>query len=317
MTGSFTQKQLRATFTLTNSNAVFVGANGAVLGNVLQLSGLRMSAVIEGSGFPSFPNATLRIWGMAQADMNALAVQVVSGGKTGWLPNTVLIEANSGDGWAAVFAGNIRTAGPDYKGIPDVPFVCTSQTKSYDLANPATPTSFPGSASVFDIISVIAAKMGTTAVNHGVTTVTSGATYFPQASAEQLRQVCYHYDIDPVFSPDNRTVTVTPKGQADFSTPFVLSPSSGLIGYPEVQGNGFISVRSLFNPAFQVKSPITIQGCDVVVDATLTSVKTLNSTANGDWLVTAIVNTLEASKPDGLWQSDMVLYPPNVTAVST
>jgi hypothetical protein len=314
---SFTQKQLRASFTLTNSNAVFTGVNGAVLGNVLMLSGLRMSAVIEGSGLPSFPNCTLRVWGMNQADMNALAVQTVSGGKTGWLPNTMLIEANSGNGWAAVFAGNILTAEPDYDAMPDVPLVVTSTSKSFTLVNPATPSSFPGSTAVFDIISVIAAKMGITPINNGVTTVTSGATYYPQASGVQLRQVCKAFSIDPVFSPDGYTVTVSPQGQADHSTPFVLSPSSGLVGYPKVKANGFIGVRSLFNPAFHVKSPITIQGSDVVVDATLTSVKSLNSLANGDWVVTAIVNTLEALKPDGAWFSDMILYPPSVTAVST
>jgi hypothetical protein len=312
---SFTAKQLRVTFTLTNSNAVFVGAQGAVLGNNLQLTNLRMSAIIKGAGFPSFPEMTLKIYGMNQADMNALAVQVVSSGKTGWLPNTVLVEANSGNGWAAAFAGNILTAAPDYAGMPDVPLVVTSMSKSYDLVNPATPSSFPGGTAVFDIISVIAAKMGITPINNGVTTVTSGATYYPQASAVQLRQVCKAFNIDPVFSTDGLVVTVTPKGQADSTTPFILSPTSGLQGYPTPQANGFLAVRSLYNPVFHVKSPITIQGSDVVIDTGVPT--TLNSLANGDWLVTTITNTLEALKPDGAWFSDMILYPPNAPAVAT
>jgi hypothetical protein len=314
---SFTAKLLRVTFQLTNSNAVFVGANGAVLGNTLQIAGLRMSAVIKGAGFPSFPEMTLKIFGMEQADMNALAVQVVSSGKTGWLPNTVLVEANSGNGWAAAFAGNILTAAPDYASMPNVPLVVTSMSKSYDLVNPATPTSFPASAAVFDIISVIAAKMGINAINNGVTTVTSGATYFPQASADQLRKVCFAYDIDPVFSTDGLVVTVTPKGQSDATAPFVLSPTSGLQGYPTPQANGFLAVRSLYNPAFHVKSPIVVQGSDVVLDQTLKGSTTLNSIANGSWIVTAITNTLEASVPDGSWFSDMILYPPNAPAVGT
>jgi hypothetical protein len=305
---TYTVKQLRATFTLNGSNAVFA-QTGA---NVLTVAGLRMSAVIKGSGFPSFPEATLRVWGMAQQDMNALSVVKVDSGKTGFLPNTVLIEANSGQGWAAAFAGNIQTAGADYSSAPDVCLSVTSMTKSYDLANPATPSAFPVSTSVFDIISVIAAKMGITAINNGVSVSTGGPTYYPQASADQLRAVCTAYNLDPAFSSDGFTVIVSPKGQADASTPFVLTPSSGLVGYPQAQGNGFIAVRSIYNPVFHVKSPITIQGSDVVVDPNLPA--TLNSLANGNWVVSAITNTLEALKPDGAWFSDMVMYPPNTTA---
>jgi hypothetical protein len=305
---SYTVKQLRATFTLNGSNAVFA-QSGA---NVLTVSGLRMSAVIKGSGFPSFPEATLRVWGMAQQDMNALAVVVVNSGKTGFLPNTMLIEANSGQGWSAAFAGNILTAGADYSSVPDVCLVATSQTKSYDLANPATPSSFPVATDVFDIISIIAAKMGITAINNGVSLSTARPYYAPYASADQLRAVCAAYNIDPVFSSDGFTVTVSPKGQADTSLPFTLTPTSGLVGYPQAQGNGFIAVRSVYNPTFHVKSPITIADSDVVVDPTLPS--TLNSKANGNWVVTSITNTLEALKPDGLWFSDMVMYPPNAPA---
>ena len=317
--GSFTAKQLRVTFTLTNSNAVFVGANGAVLGNKLTLTGLRMIAVIRGAGFPSFPEATLKIYGMTQGDMNALAVQTVSAGKTGWLPNTVLIEANSGNGWAAAFAGNIRTAGPDYSAIPNVPLVITAMNQSYTLINPATPSSFPGSTSVFDIISVIAIKMGITAINNGVTISTSGPTYYPQASGEQLRAVCRAFNIDPVFDSDSNTTTVTvsPRGQASFGASQILSPTTGLVGYPQPQANGFLSVRSLYNPAFRVKTPITIEGSDVVIDATLTASTQLNSIANGNWVVTAITNTLEAFVPGGAWFSDMILYPPNAPTVGT
>lgn len=309
---SFTEKQLRATFTLNNSNAVFAGTNK----NVLTLTGLRMSACIVGSGFPAWVSATLRIFGMAQADMNALAVQTVSAGKTGWLPNTVLIEANStGDdnGWSAVYAGNLLTAAPDYARMPDVPLVVTTMQAAYDLVNPSTPTSFPPGAAVADIVSTIVAKMNRAFVNDGVTAVSPGAIYVPYASADQLRTVCAAFDIDPVFSADDRVITITPKGQTSSGAPWILSPTSGLVGYPKPIANGFIEVRSLFNPAFNLKSKITIQGSDVVVDPTTT----LNSLANGDWCVTALTNSLESLVPDGLWYSDMTLYPPSVTAVTT
>jgi hypothetical protein len=293
---------------------VFAGTNS----NVLQLAELRMSACIVGAGFPAWVSATLRIFGMAQADMNALAVQTVSSGKTGWLPNTVLIEANStGDdnGWSAVYAGNLLTAAPDYSRAPDVPLVVTTMQGAYDLVNPATPTSFPPGAAVADIISTIVAKTNRAFVNDGVTAVSPGAVYYPYASLDQIRSACAAFDIDPVFSADDRVVTITPKGQPDSDAPWILSPTSGLVGYPKPLANGFLEVRSLFNPVFHIKSKITIQGSDVVIDPTVPS--TLNSLANGDWVVTAITNSLDALVPDGQWFSDMILYLPSVTAVST
>ncbi len=309
---SFTAKQLRVTFRLNNSNAVFVGADGVRLGNSLQLAGLRMSAEIIGAGMPAWQSATLKIWGMAQADMNALAVQTIANGKTGYLPNTVLIEANSGNGWSAAFSGNIMIAAPDYAAAPDVPLVVAAQYALFDSVNPATPTSFPGSASVADIISVIVSKMNRSFINNGVTAITSGATYYPQAITEQLRVICRAYDIDAVFSPDDTLVTISPVGQADVTTPFVLSPSSGLVGYPTPQANGLVSVRSLYNPIFHKKSPITIRGSDAVISQGVPI--TYNSIANGDWIVCSITNTLEVSKPDGAWFSDMAMYPAADTA---
>lgn len=304
---SFTLKQLRVTFTLNNSNAVFVGSSGAAQGNTLQLTGLRMSATIEGSGSPAWLNATLLVYGMNQADMNALAVQTIANGKTGYLPNTVLIEANSGSGWSAVFSGNILTAAPDYGTMPDVPLIVVAVTAAFDSVNPATPTSFPASAAVADIISVIVSKMNRAFVNNGVTAVTSGATYYPQSLTEQLRAVCKAFDVDPVFSGDDTLVTISPIGQSDAAVPFVLSPSTGLVGYPTPQANGLVLVRALFNPVFHKKSPITIQGSDAVISQGVPV--TYNSIANGDWIVCSITNTLESSKPDGAWFSDMVMYP--------
>jgi hypothetical protein len=318
MTLIYSQKQLRVTFTLTQSNASFVGVSGEAQGNTLQLSGLRMSAIIKGAGYPAWTEASIRIYGMAQADMNALAVQTVSRGKTGFLPNTVLIEANSGSGgWTAAYAGNILTAAPDYSAAPDVPLEIVSRAGLYDSVNPATPTSFPQSVSVYNVLSTITAKMNLASVNNGVTSVTSGAVYRPESLTDQLRAICQAYAIDPVYSADGHTITFSPQGSADLSEPLVLTPTTGLVGYPVPQANGFIAVRSLYNPALHVKSALTIADSDAVIDSSAGFPTTLNSLANGSWVVTAITNILEAQKPDGAWFSDLVLYPPFAVATPT
>jgi hypothetical protein len=304
-------KQLRVTFTLGNSNAVFPGAPAGANANVLQLTGLRMSCVAVGGGYPAWPSATLKIYGMAQADMNALAVQQVDYAKVGYLPNTVLVESNAGKGWSAVYAGAIVTAAPDYSTQPDVPLVVTSMWGVYDSVNAATVTSFPSATDLATVLEVIIAKMGQTFINAGVTGQTSSKVYYTSSLTEQLRDVCAHYNLDPSPSADNTSITVTPKGDADSSAPYVLSPQYGLVSNPTPQANGLLSVRALYSPTFHVKSPITIDGSDTVIDNNGVPT-TLNSSANGDWFVCSITNTLEALTPNGAWFSDMLLSPPSL-----
>jgi len=302
---------MRVTFTLNGSNAVFPGTTA----NQLQLTGLRMSATIVGGGYPAWPSATIKIYGMALKDMNALAVQVVEFGKTGYLPNSVLVEANGGDGWAAAYAGNILTAATDYSAQPDVPLVVTSMWGVYDSVAPATITNFPSSAAVADVLSVIIGKMGQAFINNGVTGSTGGAVYYSGSLTDQLRAVCAAYNLDPTPNGTNTGITVSPKGQPDSDAPIILTPQTGLVANPVPQANGRLTARALYNPAYHVKSSVTIQGSTSVIDNNGVPTS-LNSTANGEWFVSSVTNTIEALTPNGAWFSDLLLSPPSL-AVAT
>lgn len=299
---------MRVTFTLTNSGASFAGSNGS---NVLTLTGLRMRAVIKGAGVPAFPEATVKIYGMAQADMNALAIVQVDGGQPGYFFNSVRVEANSSgqpDGWSTVFAGQIITAGPDYDAAPNACLNVTAVTGGFDLLNPASPTSYPGTATVDSIVSTIAQKLGAGYQNNGVTTSLT-RSYFAGTLSDQLRTVAQHANIDFTWDQNQNLIIITPKGGALSIAKFTLSPSSGLVGYPKVLGNGYIQVRSFYNPAFRTKAPITIQGSDVVVDTQPGFSKALNSAADGDWIIGPLTNTIDALEPNANWFTDMTCYP--------
>lgn len=299
---------MRVTFTLNNSKAVFAGTNK----NVLTLTGLRMRAIIKGAGIPAFPEATLKIYGMAQADMNALAVVVVDGGKPGYFQNSVLIEANSSGtptGWSTVFAGQIMTAGPDYDAAPNVCLDVSAITGGFDLLNPAQPTSYPGVATVDSIVSTIAQKLGTAYQNSGVTgTLTK--QYLAGTLTNQLKKVAAAANIDVTWDQNQNLIIISPKGIAANIQRFTLSPSSGLVGYPKVLGNGYIQVRSFYNPAFRTKAPLTIVDSDVVVDTSPGFSKDLNSAANGDWIIGPLTNTIDQLEPNANWFTDMTCYPP-------
>lgn len=299
---SFTVKNLRVTFTLTNSNAVFPGTTA----NQLQVSGLRMSAVIKGSGLPAFPEASLRIYGLAQQDMNALAVVPVQGGKPEFSFNTVQIEADSGNGFTFIFSGQIFQAGPDYSNAPDVCLFVHAQSAGFDQLTAANPTAYPGVANVADIVANLASKMSMAFENDGVTGTLTGR-YYSGTLADQLRDVCQEANIN--FAMENQNLLViSPAGLARTNIQaWVLTPTSGLVGYPEVLGNGYLNVRSEFNPAFRQNGPVTIKGSDVVIDPLLP--KTLNTLADGDWIIGPLTHLLECQKPGGAWFTDMRLYP--------
>lgn len=306
-TNSYTVKNLRVTFTLTNSNAVFPASPGQSA-NQLQVQGLRMSAVIKGSGVPAFPELSLRIYGLSPQDMNALAVVQVQGGKPEFNFNTVQVEADSGDGFTFIFSGQIFQAGPDYSGVPDVCLFVHAQSAGFDQLSPANPTAYSGVANVADIAANLASKMSMAFENDGVTGTLTNA-YYSGTIASQLRKLCQDANIVHAIENQNLLV-ISPFGVARKNVQaWVLTPTSGLNSYPEVLGNGYLNVRSLFNPAYRMNGPITIKDSDVVIDPRLP--KTLNSLADGDWIIGPLTHTLESQKPGGLWHTDMKLYPPN------
>lgn len=303
MSGSFTAKNLRFTFTLS-TNSKFAGLN-----NTLVISGLRAVASINFASPPSFPSANIRVYGLSQADMNAL-----TGLNTGVLaqtPNTILVEADSGSGFIAVFAGQMITAVPDYNSAPDVSFVIFAQLLGYELLNPGTPTSFTVPATFEQVITTIAAKMGRKVINEGVEGSFSGPVYFANSPAEQLRRACYKAGIayytdtglsnagnSPADNAPLGTIVIAPLGKSRDLPKFKLTPNNGIVGYPTLNSVNLIEVRSVFNPALRYGAPVTIG------ESTQIGV-------NGDWNIYECTHDLSSLMPDGPWFTRFTAQPAN------
>jgi hypothetical protein len=295
---SFTVKQLRVTFNLS-TNAVFQGTAS----NTLVLTGLRVSANVRGYGFPSFPEMDLSVYGMKQADMQALSALAFNPLEV--VRNTVTLEANAGNGWAQIYAGQICSAFIDYSAAPEVPLRVSARVLFLESLAAAPAVSYTGPTDVATMCNNIAGKVGYSFVNTGVTAQLSNP-YCTGTVAEQLRNIALNAGID--CYTDNNQIEICPKGQPRALPSFALTPQSGLVGYPLPDSRGYIHVRALFNPAFRYGAPITISGSDVVIDQKVP--KTLNSRADGSWMIGWLSHTLEALKPNGAWFTDMLLYPP-------
>jgi hypothetical protein len=296
---SYTQKLLRVTFTLTNG-AVFEGGGG---GNQLVLSGLRIVACVEGAGFPAWPDCDIAIYGMKQADMNTLSSLAVNLEQVN--RNEVLLEANSGSGWGAVFSGDIVNAWVDYSGAPEVCLRLHGRVL-YLASLTATPAvSYPGPTDVVQILTNLASKVGYALENNGVSVQLSNP-YCAGTVGDQIRQICEAANITPYFN--NNTLSICPKGQARDGVPFMLTPQSGLVGYPVAESRGYLQTRALYHPAYHQGGKVTIQGSQTVIDANQNPA-VYNLRADGQWYIGTIRHTLESVKFGGAWFTDMLLQP--------
>ncbi len=300
---TFTVKQLRYTFTLSNG-ATFAGSNN----NTLVLTGLRSRAAIQGSGMPAFPYAEMKIYGVFQSDMNALIALAFQ--TEGLQRNSILVEANSGSGWSSVFAGQIITAQPDYAAFPEVSLAVTARVLQYESIAPTAPTSFPGVTDVATVISAIALKMGSAFLNNGVTG-TLASPYFDGVGTDQLREACKAANIACYQEGVNQsnslvtTIVISPLGTARADLPiFQLSEANGLVGYPSRDSRGYISVQAAFNPAFRQGAQIDLSNINT---PNIPNSDYLN--ANGNWLIGTVHHDLSEQLPGGPWFSEMLCYP--------
>lgn len=287
---TFSVKQLRFTFVLDKDNpARFQGNN-----NTLQITGLRATADIDYPGPPSFPTANVRIYGMKPSDMQALTG--LTFGVLTYTRASMQIESNSGNGWTTVFVGQLVTSVPDFEQMPDVAFQITAQTLGFDLLNPATPTSFPSSASFDQVLRTIVLKMSLNYSSVGITGTFPAATYFPGTPPDQLRTatqkagLVYYTDIPGL-------VEIGLPGAPRSITKQVVTPQNGLVKEPTLNSVNLIGVVAEFNPSFRFGAPLEIQGAQQL-------------SANGNWVIYDCKYNLSSLMPDGPWFARMTAQPP-------
>jgi baseplate hub protein gp41 len=286
---TFGLKQLRFTFTL-NTNARFKDGS-----NTLQISALRALADITYPGPPSWPSMTAHIFGMALSDMQALTgltFQVLS-----YRNNSVLVEANAGNGqgWNTIFYGTLVKVVPDFNQAPDVSLSIYSQALAFEQFAPVPPTSYATAAVYADVIRTIVTKMGRTLQNQGVTGQFAGPIYFPGTASVQLQAACDKAGIT-AYVDQPGLVVITPTGMPRGNTTVVLTPATGLIGYPTLDSLNLIGVRAFFNPGLAYGGSIQIANSDQVG-------------ANGDWVIFDCTHRLSSLVPNGPWFTEMTAQP--------
>lgn len=288
---SFTNKLLRVTLVLPTGT--FPGTNS----NTLILVGYRIVAKLAGAG--NFTNSCdIRIYGMKQADMNAVTVLWGQGGMLSSVATKaiLILESNDGSGWLQVFQGQFFDAQPDYKQLPDVNLWAMCLTGYGAQITTSPPSSYSGATQVANIAQQLAGQMGFAFENNGVTG-TLHTPYYAGTYWDQFRELARDANFDYYFDAKSKLI-ICPSNQPRQNQPLavVLTPTTGLKGYVGLARFGGIEVDCLFTPAIELGAPLQIAESEVPA-------------TNGLWFPFKFAYDLDSIKPSGEWFAHLSCLP--------
>ncbi|VVE82830.1 baseplate hub protein [Pandoraea sputorum] len=283
---SLTKKKIDVTITLAE------GQFGETAGNQVKLTGLRVSAEIQSYGGESQPQAQLRVFGVPLSIINQItAIGPINSAIL--FKNSVLVEAGDDEtGMRTVYQGSIWQAWGEFDQQPYTPLnIIGLGGLDYSLA-PAQPTSIQGSADVAELMRGFANTMGLAFENNGVS-VQLSHPYLQGSLMNQVKDCAEAADINYVI--DRGTLAIWPsEGTRSEPEPPIISPTSGMVGYPKFASNGLM-VSAYFNPNFKIGGVVTVES---QIQA-----------ACGDWRVLQLGHSLASETPGGPWFSNIMGVP--------
>lgn len=254
---------------------------------------LRMSAHISKAGGVADCTLDLKVFGLSLSLTNQLST---FGMQINLVQQTsiVLSAGDETNGMATVFTGSFVSAFADFA-APEVSFNIRAHTGFADAVISAAPTSFRGSVDVATVLSGLATKMGMRFENNGVTTKLADS-YFPGTLREQARAVVRNAGIE-WNGGDNGVLAIWPRGGSRGGQVPIVSPATGLEGYPTFTAYGVV-LKTLLNPSIGLGGQIDLRS----------SIKA----ANAIYSVYAIDHDLESNVPGGRWHSTVSAYNPKL-----
>ena len=285
---SFTQRQISATITL--ATGTFNGTQGE---NTVTLTGYRMSANVVKAGGDSQGQLNIRIYGLGLSLMNQLSTM----GRTPvFIDSGNKISVAAGDSvnrLFVVFVGTIMQAYTDLNGAPDAIFHITAFAGLGESLQTIPASSYPGAANAATIMSGLATQAGLTFENNGVS-VMLNSPYFPGSARTQMAKCARQANINWII--DNGKLAIWPMNGSRTGAVPLISPQTGMIGYPFPSGQGLLGVKTIFNPQISF-------GAQVQVQSSITP-------AVGTWAICHVEHDIECQLPGGNWMTTLQGQPP-------
>lgn len=259
------------------------GESGA---DAVEVKGLRASVSIVKAGGVSQSKADCRIFGLPLSVMNRLTIlgkPLVDGRNN----KITVLAGDDKKGMAAIFEGIIAEAWVDGRNAPQIAFIVSAFDGILAALKPVQPVSFDGTVDASTVVAQIAQGAGYSFTNEGVN-VQIANPYLWGTTIQQLQDVARAGNFNCQIATDAgiTRVVIWPADKARGGQIPLLSPETGLIGYPMRTENG-IEVQTLFNPGITFGGQIRIKSALVP--------------ANGDWTVFRVAHDLESETTGGKW----------------
>ena len=270
-------------------NLTFGGGNFGDTGTTsnVNVSGLRVTALIENAALPNTGNAAIRIYGLTLDQMNQFSRAGLA-----WRDRLDRVKLTAGDstGMSVVFNGIIVEAAPEFDG-PNSSLAIVASSANDLQYKPVAPTSFPASSSVGTALGQIVQKGGLTLENNGGVSAVLASPYYPGTVWAQLNKCVFAADCLGVLDTINNVLAIWPKnGNRGGGVISEISPATGMIGYPSFQQTTVI-VRTVFDPTLVMGN-----GKQVRVMSQLTA-------ANGVLTIVTVNHNLSSQLPGGPWET--------------
>lgn len=310
---SFAQKILNFSLTLAQASqnvqpTQFANAQGIGTPGTYNISGARSRVRVSNAKTPAGATADISIYGLDQGLLNEMTTLGLIYNKVALNKISVSAGSASGDdasaaaanqsplgGFPIVFAGTIWYAFADYNRMPDVPLRIQANGGLGTAMKSVVPTSLKGSVSIVSIMQSFADALDVPLENNGVSGTLSNP-YFPGSLLQQIYDAAAHANINAQLVDGNTKLAIWPRAGSR-NTPNVplISPDTGMIGYPSFAQNGFLYVKMLYNAD-------VLYGGNIRIESSIPQ-------ANRTWTVFGIDYALDSLFPDGDWMLTALCRP--------
>jgi hypothetical protein len=274
---AFIERVIQLTF--TRGAGVFASSGK----NQMTVSGLRVLCSIANTAGIALGQAQLRIYGLELAQMNELSAL----NSYFMVQELIELEIRASDETGAlnlIFDGQVMLSQIDLNSQPDSALVVVAQAGALQALQIVPPTSYPGTVDHLTILKDLASKMGLAFEPNG-TPVSLSSPYFPGSLRDQAIRCADAANINLMI--DLKTLIVWPKYGSRAGQVPLISPSTGLVGYPGYSGFSGITVKSIFNPFIRMGAKFKVQS----------QLKFANAT----WTAYNVHHDLESQVPGGKW----------------
>lgn len=254
--------------------------------NTVTLRDHRVHVSITKTYGPLNGEARIRVYGLAPSLLNQLA----SLNKTTATAQANTITVLAGDdvrGMGIAFAGQIQVSQADMSQHPETALNITAIGVGLLGVKRANPVSYPGTADAAVILKNMATLGGLDFENWGASYILA-TPYYCGDLKKQIADCMRAAGFEGLL--DDKTLAIWPRSGTRGGAIPLISPETGLVGYPSytsMDEGGGLSLTTLYNTDIRIGGQIAVQSGLAV--------------ANGKWQVFSLNQELEAQVPGGQW----------------